>query len=229
MFSLPTFIFTYSHKGRIIETSSKSKGRSRSRSPRPRWISFIYFLSDLMSTILLLVGVLTNREQFKGIGMNTRTRITGGEVAAEVEVKVIVTGIVERNERVVVGAEAAVQVLIITRIVGEADMMMNGVVAVGHLEGIIYIFISYFVPLRFSFLRKLLTKSLYLFDEVPLLLGVVPVLEEALLHAEHHPRGKKVQLDASETSVHLLRRVSHPVVDLLLILEVHLHIILMLM
>ncbi len=133
--------------------------------------------------------------------MNTgkRTRITGGEVAAEVEVEVIVINTVGRKERAVVGAEAAVQVLIITRIAGEADMMMNGsgVVAVGHLE-------------------------------VPLLPSVAPVLEEARLHVEHHPPGKKVLLDASEMNVHLHRKVSHPVVDLL-ILEAHLHIILMLM
>ena len=98
-----------------------------------------------MCTILFHVAVLTNQEQFLGIEMNTgkRTRITGGEVAAEVEVEVIVINTVGRKERAVVGAEAAVQVLIITRIAGEADMMMNGsgVVAVGHLEGITFFFI----------------------------------------------------------------------------------------
>lgn len=129
--------------------------------------------------------------------MNTGTGITGREVAAEVEAETIVTGTVGRKEIVAVGAEAAVQVLIITRIVGEADMMMSGVVAAGHME-------------------------------VPLLPGVAPVLEGAPLHAEHHLPGKKVLLDARETNVHLLRKVSHPVVELL-ILEVHLHIILTLM
>lgn len=129
--------------------------------------------------------------------MNTGTGITGREVAAEVEAEAIVTGTVGRKEIVAVGAEAAVQVLIITRIVGEADMMMSGVVAAGHME-------------------------------VPLLPGVAPVLEGAPLHAEHHLPGKKVLLDAREMNVHLLRKVSHPVVDLL-ILEVHLHIILTLM
>lgn len=129
--------------------------------------------------------------------MNTGTGITGREVAAEVEAETIVTGTVGRKEIVAVGAEAAVQVLIITRIVGEADMMMSAVVAAGHME-------------------------------VPLLPGVAPVLEGAPLHAEHHLPGKKVLLDAREMNVHLLRKVSHPVVDLL-ILEVHLHIILTLM
>lgn len=129
--------------------------------------------------------------------MNTGTGITGREVAAEVEAEAIVTGTVGRKEIVAVGAEAAVQVLIITRIVGEADMMMSGVVAAGHME-------------------------------VPLLPGGAPVLEGAPLHAEHHLPGKKVLLDAREMNVHLLRKVSHPVVDLL-ILEVHLHIILTLM
>lgn len=89
-----------------------------------------------MCTILFHVAV-SNWEIFLGIGMNTGTGITGREVAAEVEAETIVTGTVGRKEIVAVGAEAAVQVLIITRIVGEADMMMSAVVAAGHMEGII--------------------------------------------------------------------------------------------
>ena len=181
-----------------------------------------------MCTILFHVAV-SNWEIFLGIGMNTGTGITGREVAAEVEAETIVTGTVGRKEIVAVGAEAAVQVLIITRIVGEADMMMSGVVAAGHMEGIILCSShALFPPLRFPFCGNLLIVSLYLSLEVPLLPGVAPVLEGAPLHAEHHLPGKKVQLDARETNVHLLRKVSHPVVELL-ILEVHLHIILTLM
>ncbi|KAI8015072.1 hypothetical protein LOK49_LG05G02969 [Camellia lanceoleosa] len=61
-------------------------------------------------------------------GMNTGTRITGGEVAAEAGVDVIVTGTGEGKEIIVIEAGAAAEVLIMTIAVGEADMIMRGVV-----------------------------------------------------------------------------------------------------
>lgn len=68
--------------------------------------------------------------------MNTGTGIIEGEVAAEVGSDTIVTGTVGRKEIVVAGAGATVQVLIVTKIVGEADMKMNGVVEAGPMTGI---------------------------------------------------------------------------------------------
>jgi len=62
--------------------------------------------------------------------MNIGTGITEGEVAVGVGSDLIVTGIVGGKE-IVAGAGAVVQVLIITKIVGEADMMMSGVVEAG--------------------------------------------------------------------------------------------------
>ncbi|CAL5386048.1 unnamed protein product [Camellia sinensis] len=61
-------------------------------------------------------------------GMNTGTRITGGEVAAEAGIDMIVTGTGEGKEIIVIEAGAAVEVLIMTIAVGEADMIMRGVV-----------------------------------------------------------------------------------------------------
>ncbi|CAL5386024.1 unnamed protein product [Camellia sinensis] len=61
-------------------------------------------------------------------GMNTWTRITGEEVAAEAGIDMIVTGTGEGKEIIVIIAGAAVEVLIMTIAVGEADMIMRGVV-----------------------------------------------------------------------------------------------------
>ncbi|CAL5414917.1 unnamed protein product [Camellia sinensis] len=137
-----------SHKGRIIESESKSRGRSRSRSPRP-----------------------------SGIGMSTGIGITGGEVAAEVGVDMTVNGTAEGIEIIVIEAEAAVEVLIITKTVAEADMMMRGAVEVGHMEG-------------------------------------------------HHHLGVEVLMSAIAKYAHLLQRVFHHVVELL-ILEAHLHVLML--
>lgn len=60
--------------------------------------------------------------------MNTGTRITGGEVAAEAGIDMIVIGTGEGKEIIVIEAGAAVEVLIMTNAVEEADMMMRGVV-----------------------------------------------------------------------------------------------------
>lgn len=68
--------------------------------------------------------------------MNIGTGITEGEVAVGVGSDLIVTGIVGGKE-IVTGAGAVVQVLIITKIVGEADMMMSGVVEAGPMIGIL--------------------------------------------------------------------------------------------
>lgn len=73
---------------------------------------------------------------FSDIGMNIGTGITEGEVAVGVGSDLIVTGIVGGKE-IVAGAGAVVQVLIITKIVGEADMMMSGVVEAGPMIGIL--------------------------------------------------------------------------------------------
>ncbi|CAL5384111.1 unnamed protein product [Camellia sinensis] len=64
----------------------------------------------------------------KDTGMNTGTRIIGGEVAAEAGIDMIVIGTGEGKEIIVIEAGAAVQVLIMTNAVGEVDMMMRGVV-----------------------------------------------------------------------------------------------------
>ncbi|CAL5384115.1 unnamed protein product [Camellia sinensis] len=69
-------------------------------------------------------------------GMNTGTRITGGEVAAEAGIDMIVMGIEEGKEIIVIDAGAAVEVLIMTIAVGEADMIMRGVVEAVHMKGI---------------------------------------------------------------------------------------------
>lgn len=58
--------------------------------------------------------------------MTTGTGIgIGGEVAAEVGIGMIVIGIVGGTKMIVGGAEAAVQVLITTKVAVEAAMMMS--------------------------------------------------------------------------------------------------------
>jgi hypothetical protein len=56
--------------------------------------------------------------------MNIGVEIPGGEVAAEVGEDMIVTGLEEGKEIIVIEAGALVEVLIITRNVEEAKMMM---------------------------------------------------------------------------------------------------------
>lgn len=75
--------------------------------------------------------------------MNIGTGITEGEVAVGVGSDLIVTGIVGGKE-IVAGAGAVVQVLIITKIVGEADMMMSGVVEAGPMIGILSLILMIF-------------------------------------------------------------------------------------
>lgn len=70
------------------------------------------------------------------IGMNTGTRITEGEVVVEAGSDLLVTGTVGGKKIIVAGAGALVQVLIITKIVGEADMTMRGGVEAGPMIGI---------------------------------------------------------------------------------------------
>lgn len=127
--------------------------------------------------------------------MSTGIGITGGEVAAEVGVDMTVTGTAEGIEIIVIEAEAAAEVLIITKTVGEADMMMRGAVEVGHMG-------------------------------VPLLLVVALVLGGAPLHAGHHHLGVEVLMSAIAKYAHLLQRVFHHVVELL-ILEAHLHVLML--
>ncbi|CAL5384123.1 unnamed protein product [Camellia sinensis] len=69
-------------------------------------------------------------------GTNTGTRITGGEVAAEAGIDMIVTGTGEGKEIIIIEAGAAVEVLIMTITVGEADMIMRGVVGAVLVKGI---------------------------------------------------------------------------------------------
>lgn len=69
--------------------------------------------------------------------MNTGAGILGGEVAAEVGEDMIVISPEEGKEIIVVEAGASVEVLIITRNVEEANMMMKGVVEVGLMEGVL--------------------------------------------------------------------------------------------
>jgi len=66
-----------------------------------------------------------------GIGMNIGTRITEGEVVVEAGSDLLATGTVGGKKIIVAGAGALVQVLIITKIVGEADMTMSGRVEAG--------------------------------------------------------------------------------------------------
>jgi len=66
-----------------------------------------------------------------GIGMNIGTRITEGEVVVEAGSDLLATGTVGGKKIIVAGAGALVQVLIITKIVGEADMTMSGGVEAG--------------------------------------------------------------------------------------------------
>jgi len=63
--------------------------------------------------------------------MNIGTRITEGEVVVEAGSDLLATGTVGGKKIIVAGAGALVQVLIITKIVGEADMTMSGRVEAG--------------------------------------------------------------------------------------------------
>lgn len=60
--------------------------------------------------------------------MNTGTGITGGEVAVEAGIDMIVTGTVAEKEIIVAEAGAAVPVLIATNTMGEANMMKSAAV-----------------------------------------------------------------------------------------------------
>lgn len=60
--------------------------------------------------------------------MNTGTRITGGEVAVEAGIDMIVTGTAARKEIIVAEAGAAVPVLIVTKTMGEANTMKSATV-----------------------------------------------------------------------------------------------------
>lgn len=73
---------------------------------------------------------------FSGIGMNIGTRITEGEVVVEAGSDLLGTGTVGGKKIIVAGAGALVQVLIITKIVGEADMKMNDGAGAGPMIGI---------------------------------------------------------------------------------------------
>lgn len=68
--------------------------------------------------------------------MKTGTGIIEGEVAAEVGSDMIMTGTAGGKGIVVAVAGAVVQVLIITKIVGEADMKMTGEVEAVPMIGI---------------------------------------------------------------------------------------------
>ncbi|KAL6984147.1 hypothetical protein U1Q18_017522 [Sarracenia purpurea var. burkii] len=92
------------HKGRIVEPVSRSRGRSRSRSPRPRY-----------------------RDEYRDRDSRKRSRSRS-------------KGRYDRDrhregiEIIALEAGAAVGVLFITKIVGEANMMMRGVVGVGLMK-----------------------------------------------------------------------------------------------
>lgn len=60
--------------------------------------------------------------------MNTGTGITGGEVAVEAGIDMIVTGTAARKEIIVAEAGAAVPVLIVTKTMGEANTMKSAAV-----------------------------------------------------------------------------------------------------
>lgn len=60
--------------------------------------------------------------------MNTGTGIIGGEVAVEAGIDMIVTGTAARKEIIVAEAGAAVPVLIVTKTMGEANMMKSAAV-----------------------------------------------------------------------------------------------------
>ena len=79
--------------------------------------------------------------------MSIRIGITGGEAAAEAGADMTVTGTMQRKEIIVIEAGAVVEVLIITKAVGEADMMMRGPVGVGLLEGIMFLSLNCHVAL----------------------------------------------------------------------------------
>lgn len=72
--------------------------------------------------------------------MNTRTGITGGEVAVEAGIDMSVTGTAGEKEIIVAEAEAAAAatapVLIITNTMGEANMMKSAAVEADLMEGI---------------------------------------------------------------------------------------------
>lgn len=96
--------------------SEFTKGRYRSQLRRQR---------ASLEVVALVLGIGMN------IGMNTGTRITEGEVVVEAGSDLLVTGTVGGKKIIVAGAGALVQVLIITKIVGEADMKMRGGVEAG--------------------------------------------------------------------------------------------------
>lgn len=68
--------------------------------------------------------------------MNTGTGITGGEVAVEAGIDMIVIGTAARKEIIVAEAGAAVPVLIVTKTMGEANTMKNAAVGADLTKGI---------------------------------------------------------------------------------------------
>lgn len=68
--------------------------------------------------------------------MNTGTGIIGGEVAVEAGIDMIVTGTAARKEIIVAEAGAAVPVLIVTKTMGEANMMKSAAVGADLTKGI---------------------------------------------------------------------------------------------
>lgn len=68
--------------------------------------------------------------------MNTGTGITGGEVAVEAGIDMIVTGTAARKEIIVAEAGAAVPVLIVTKTMGEANTMKSATVGADLTKGI---------------------------------------------------------------------------------------------
>lgn len=134
-----------------------------------------------------------------GIEMTTGTGI-GGEVAAEVGIGMIVIGIVGGTKMIVGGAEAAVQVLITTKVGVEAAMMMSAGAGAGAGVGVE---VAPWTALPLGAVHHLAT---------------APALEGVLLHAGLSLLGVKALIDAVVMD-DLRFEVFRPEVDVL-ILEV---------
>lgn len=138
-----------------------------------------------------------------GIEMTTTGTGIGGEVAVEVGIGMIVIGIVEGTERIVGGAEAAVQVLITTKVGLEAAMMMSAGAGVE-----VKVEVAQWTVLPLGAVH---------------LLATVPALEGVLLHAGLSPLGVTALIDAVVMD-DLRFEVLRPEVDDLILEVLHLGI-----